>query len=209
MQRERSSEEVHRGRNVRTIVRTRAGSLESPAGTPRERCVRHAELSPISRGLLEVVPDDLVQFDEVGTVLVEPVREALVQVGSFGLRQRLVGGVADQEMPEAEAVLARELRTVGAHQLAADQRGEVPRDVRFLGCQGGHRPEVEDLSFDGAAFEHTPLGRVELVEPCREERVEVRRHFDVAVAVCRPREELLDEEWVAAGRAQDPCLGLT
>ena len=57
-------------------------------------------------------------------MLVQPVGEALVEVGADRLRQRLVGGVADQQVAEAEAVLAGELRSLGADQLAADERGE-------------------------------------------------------------------------------------
>ena len=75
------------------------------------------ELGAVAAGLLEVVAEDLVQLDELGAVLLEPGREALVEVCAGRLRQRVVGGVADQEVAEAEAVLARELRLVGADQL--------------------------------------------------------------------------------------------
>ena len=61
-----------------------------------------AELAPVAGGLLEVVAEDLVQLDEIGAALLEPVGEALVQLGAGRLRQRVVGGVADQEVPEAE-----------------------------------------------------------------------------------------------------------
>ena len=46
--------------------------------------------------LLEVVPEDLVQLDELEAVLGQPVREPLVQLGTGCLRKRLVGRVADQ-----------------------------------------------------------------------------------------------------------------
>ena len=65
-----------------------------------------AELAPVQHRLLEVVADDLVLLDELD-VLLDPEREALVQVGARLLRQRLVRGVADEEVPEAERVVAR------------------------------------------------------------------------------------------------------
>ena len=54
-----------------------------------------------------MVAEDLVELDEVGAVRLEPGGEALVQLGPGRLRQRVVGGVADQQVAEAEAVLAR------------------------------------------------------------------------------------------------------
>ena len=55
-------------------------------------------------------------------MLFEPVGEALVQLGAGRLRQRVVGGVADQQVAEAERVVARELRRVGPDELLADER---------------------------------------------------------------------------------------
>jgi len=69
-----------------------------------------------------VVADELVQLDELA-VPVEPVGEALVQVGAQALGQRLVGGVPDQEVAEAERIFARELRPVGTDELAAHEPG--------------------------------------------------------------------------------------
>ena len=51
-------------------------------------------------GLLEVVADERVEL--VGALL-EPVGVALVQARALGLRDRVVGGVAEQEVAEAEA----------------------------------------------------------------------------------------------------------
>jgi len=53
--------------------------------------------------LLEVVADDLVAFDQV--MRLEPVGEALVELGPRGLRQGLVGRVADEEVTEAEPLV--------------------------------------------------------------------------------------------------------
>ena len=57
------------------------------------------QLRSVAMSLLEVVADDLVDLDEV--VGREPAGEALVQLGSGRLRQRLVGGVPDQQVAEA------------------------------------------------------------------------------------------------------------
>ena len=53
--------------------------------------------------VLEVVADDLVAFDEV--VAGKPVGEALVQLGSGRLGQRLVGRVSDEQVTETEALV--------------------------------------------------------------------------------------------------------
>ena len=74
-------------------------------------------------GLLEVVADDLVQLHEV-RVPVDPGGEALVEIRPGRLRQRVVGRVPDQQMAEAERVLARELRSVWPQELSAHERGQ-------------------------------------------------------------------------------------
>ena len=48
--------------------------------------------------VLEVVADDLVALDEV--VAGKPAGEALVQLGSGRLGQRLVGRIPDEQVPE-------------------------------------------------------------------------------------------------------------
>ena len=57
-------------------------------------------------------------------------------------------------MAEAEAVLAGELRPVGADQLLAHERGQARRHLRLLGCERLHGAAVEDLALDRAALEH-------------------------------------------------------
>jgi hypothetical protein len=65
-----------------------------------------------------VIADDLVLLGEIlGADLVEPVREALVQLGPKLFRHRLVRRVANQEVPEAEGVLAGQVGPVGSDQL--------------------------------------------------------------------------------------------
>ena len=66
---------------------------------------------------------------------------------------------------------------------------------------------MEDPAFDRAAFEHAALGRLELVEPRREQRLDRPRDRDLAVAGrLDERDHLLDEERVPLGRIADPLL---
>ena len=98
---------------------------------------------------------------------------------AFG--QAVVGGVADEQVAEAEGVVARQLRPVGPHELLAHERHQPRRHVRLVGRERLDAAAVEDLALDRAALEHAALGRVELVEPGREQRLDRRRHDDVAV----------------------------
>ena len=67
---------------------------------------------------------------------------------------------------------------------------------------------VEDLALDRAALEHAPLGRLELVEARREQRLQGGRDDHLAVRLAGHRHHLLDEERVAARGAGDPLAQL-
>ena len=108
----------------------------SPAATPRHaarvrpRASRRrpaARARPVAPGLLEVVADDLVELDELRAVSSSQLGEPLVQLGARRLRQRVVRGVADQQVAEAEGVVAGELARVGADELLADEREQPLR----------------------------------------------------------------------------------
>src|SRR5581483_7757667 len=98
-----------------------ARSGQTLGGPQRESRVWPTELRVIARCLLEVVPDDLVELDQVVAAILEPVCEPGVQVGAHRLGERVVGGITDQQVPEAEAVVAGEHCPVGADQLLARQ----------------------------------------------------------------------------------------
>ena len=68
-----------------------------------------------------MVAEDLVDLDEVSAVLLQPGSEAVVQGGAGRLREGVVGGVADEQMAETEAVLIGEPRSVRADQDLADE----------------------------------------------------------------------------------------
>src|SRR5262249_4056387 len=79
--------------------------------------VEYIELLPEAAGLLEVIAEQLLPT----LVELEPGGEALVQVGARPLRDPGVGGVPDQRMPEAEAVLSGNARDRRLDQLTAHE----------------------------------------------------------------------------------------
>ena len=156
-----------------------------------------------------MVADDLVELNQLGRVLLEPVGEALVELGAGRLRKRLVGGVTDQEVAKTECVVAGEQGLLGANEILADERHQPAVDLSFLRRQRNHRAAVEHMTLNGASLQHTALGIVELVEPRREQRLNGRRNGDLSrsvpvAAVGEHREHLADEERVAAGCLEDP-----
>ena len=175
-----------------------------PSGELRGDVVERPELGPVAVGLLEVVADDLVQLDQVGAVLLEPEGKSLVELGSNGLRQSLVGRVADQEMAEAVRLVVDEHRLLRSYEVLPDERDQLSVDLLFLRRQRRHRTAVEDEPFDGTALEHAALGRLELVESPREQGLDRRGHHDLASALGRHGDHLLDEQGVAARRLEDP-----
>ena len=145
---------------------------------PARRAVRSArgmaELAPVAVGLFEVVAEDLVPLDQDGAVLLEPVGEALVQLRPDRLGQRVVGGVADQQVAEAEAVLAGEQRRSGrisSLRTSAASRGVTcARPVRGPARRRGGRARPRRRPARAR-----PARRLELVEPGREQRLQRRR----------------------------------
>src|SRR5690349_24280439 len=87
--------------------------------------VFRSELDPVSVRLLKVVANDLVR-SVAAEPRFQPVREALVQLGPEPLRQRVVCGVADQDVAEAETVIAGKHRLLRADQPLAHERHQMP-----------------------------------------------------------------------------------
>ena len=118
---DRASEQIHHCPDVPSSTggMTRVG--EPSRGALGELGIGSAELRTVSVRTLQVVPHDLV-----GRVGAEPRHEpvgiALVEHCPLPLRDRLVRRVADQDVAEAEAVVARQGRPVGADQLLTHQR---------------------------------------------------------------------------------------
>ena len=181
-----------------------AGGQAAPRRRGQRVVSGQAELGTVARPLLEVVAEDLVELDEITAVLLEPGREARVQLGADRLRECVVGGVADQDVAEAEAVLACELGPVGPDQLLADECRQTWSDLGLIRRERLDGAAVEDLALDRASLEHAPLRRLELVEARGEQRLQGGRYGDVAVGLAAHRQHLADEERVAARRAGDP-----
>ena len=195
------------------------------AGEPVLVLAARAELDPEAVGLLEVVADDLVELGAVAGVALGPGGQALVQLRAEPLRHRVVGGVADEDVAEAEAVLAGEGARVGLDQPLAHERLQAAGDLADLvrRRQVGDGAPPEDLSDHGGALQHRQLVLAEPVEAGGEHRLHRLRHaqrvdggerLEPAVALDEDAvldehpQHLLEEERVAAGRAADRVRGL-
>ena len=140
-------------------------------------------------------------------MLVEPVGEAVVEIGPHRLGERVVGGVPDQQVAEAVAVVARELGAVGADELAADECCQPGRHLRLLGSERLDGAAVEDLALDRAALEHAALGPSSWSSRAASSAFSVGGTSTSRI-LGRHREHLGDEERIAAGGAGDPLAQL-
>ena len=149
---------------------------------------------------------DLVELDERGPCARARPRSA-VQFGARRLRQRVVGGVADQQVAETEPVLAGELRPIGPDQLLADERGEAWVTWASSG-ERAHAPRWK-ISPSTEPRSSTPrsAGSSWSRRAASSARTWAGRH--VAVRVARHREHLADEQRVAACGASDPLAQLS
>jgi len=146
-----------------------------------------------------VVADHLV---ELLAPAVEPVGEALVQLGAELLRDALVGGVADQHVAEAEGVLDRLMR---ADELLADERRQLSsRGPAVVRSELRESLPLELEADDGGTLDHLSLLIGERVEASSEKRLNRRRHILGVTTFREHREQLLDEERVPFGRVADP-----
>ena len=119
----RALEQRDRGGCVAATRRPPTGGPQASGGARGvlRALVDVSELGRVSVSLLEVVAEDLVELDELSATLREPLREAPVELGTRRLRKRLVSGVPNQEMPEPEPVVPRQLCPVGTDQVFAGQ----------------------------------------------------------------------------------------
>ena len=107
----------------------------------------------IAEGLLEVVADDLLQLlDPLPGDPHAPVGEPTVLLGAALLGDRGVRGIADQDVPELERVLAGDRRSCLADELLAHERAH-------------ERPRVRAVRFREELPDRTDGGR-----PCRSPR---------------------------------------
>jgi len=79
-----------------------AQQLRGPSSQVSRPIVVSAEAPPIVGGVLEVVADDLLVFrSSIARCLLLEVGEALVELRPLLLRQRRIGSIADENVPEA------------------------------------------------------------------------------------------------------------
>jgi hypothetical protein len=108
-------------------------AASTPAGQRPDLLIDRAQLAPVVDRLLQVEADDLVVLaGPLPAHLLEPRGEALVQLATILLGERLIGGIADQVVAELEGVLAGDLRGVREHQAAAHQRGKFASQADAL-----------------------------------------------------------------------------
>jgi len=146
-----------------------------------------------------------------GGLLLEALRITLVQLGAQLLRHRVVGGVADEDVVEAKAVVARKEGVVGAHELLAHQPHKVSSYPTTTGWrkQLRDRAWVEQTSLDRGTHEHGALVACEPVDARGEQGLDRGRDGHIGIRIfgvhCK---DLLDEEWVALGCLNDAraCL---
>ena len=146
--------------------------------------------------------------------------EAQVELGSLLLGERLVGGVADEGVAEAEGVAEEAACPVGAHELAADhvRQAGVQLVASRLVEQLVDRGPPEDAPDDGCPLHDRPVAGCQPVQPRGDEGGDGRGHgnagqvagHDPAAAllaqhavVDEHRDQLLDEERVALGGVAD------
>ena len=202
-------------------ARARAGgrpksSPRQPAAARRRRGARRA--SPGQRsvgwpsscgsgGLLEVVADELVQLDQLAAMLLQPGREALVQLGSRRLRQRVVRGVADQQMAEAEAVVVPRTAPCRAGSAPCERAppGAVSPGVSSASACTAPRWKISPSTAPRSSTSRS-AGRAG--RAAREQRLQLGRTTTLALRLASHRHHLLDEERVAAGGAGDPLAEL-
>ena len=152
-----------------------------------------------------MVAQDLVQLDEGFTVLFEPGGEAAVQVGANALRERVVGGVADQQMPKPVRIVTHELRAIRPHKLLADQRTQPLVDLAVAISHRGNRTPMKEAALDRAALQDGTFGGVELVEPGSQQRLNRRRNLNARrLAVAGQGEHLFQEQRISLGNLHDP-----
>src|SRR5439155_1068101 len=105
------------------------------------------------------------------------------------------------QVAEAIGVVAFQLRPVRTQELLAHQRGQARADLGLLRRERLNSAAMEDAALDRSSLQYGSLVWVELIKPGSEERVDRRRHRDVALRrVAQERDHLLNEEWVAFRR---------
>src|SRR5262245_16756754 len=105
-------------------------------------------------------------------MLVDPVGESLMELGTSRFRDGVVSSVSDEQMAEAKTLVTRYLRAVRANELAANERSQPCSHPLLLRRERPHGAAMEHLPFDCRGLEHATLRGFELIKTCSEERLE-------------------------------------
>ena len=150
--------------DVSAIAGGSSGRRDEADGAVGERSADRSvvpQLDSIAVRLLEVVgSDQVVAAGVVGRAAFQPVREALVQARPFGLRDRVVRGVPDEDVAELVGLAGGGLGVLGPDQLLAHEAQQRAPDLpsQRLGRELGHGRLLEDPADDAR-----PLGDGALV----------------------------------------------
>ena len=200
----RSSSPVAVRQSPRQSARWPADASRSPAAQCDPRSGWPSS-SQVARRLLEVVAERSRPARRGSRRAPRASREALVQLGAGRLRQGLVGGVADQEVAEAERVLARKLWPVGTDELAADERRQPRRDLPFPPARApGRRRRWKSSPSTAPRSSTFRSGSSSWSSRAAEQRAQRRRTPRPRHRSGCHRDHLRQEERVAAGGADDP-----
>ena len=114
---------------------------------------------------------------ELGGRLLEELRHARVTVAALGARQQLVRDIADEDVLEAELLLAFDHRArLTQDQIAALERAEELRQpVRPAARDPLDRPAPEGLADDRGVEQQRPLGVGQRIEPCGDDAADRAR----------------------------------
>ena len=178
-----SAREPARGAGLRRADRPRVQSARRPAAASRAPARSASsgsgipELGLVASRLLEVVADDLVQLDELGAALVQPVGEALVQLGA----RRPSAARRRPRRGSAGAGSGRRRRpAAGCGRAGSAPCGREPRvaasTCRVLGRAPARRRGGRARPRPRRARARARSGVLELVEAGGEQRLQGRRH---------------------------------
>ncbi len=176
--------------------------------------------------LLQVVPEDLLVFlDTRARPRLQPAGEPLVQVGPELFGDRLVRGVADEDVPEPVEVGGGLDAALGPQQLLADEGSQRwhrrPRRRRCRRLQGLDGVDRERAADHGGELDRLAFRRLQPIQAGGQERGDRgrQRHVrqigggeprpsftDQEAVVDQHRHDLLDEERVPARRLDDAFL---
>ena len=122
--------------------------------------------------LLELVADGVVVLGGVADLLLEPVGDALVEVGPVVLEQASVGGVADEHVVEPQDGLVDPVRPRRFDQLLLAQsfEGGVEPWLHVGRDDARHRPPVERLAEHRRRLQDRALVVGEAVDAGAEQR---------------------------------------